>query len=83
MFDNEKFTKPDLIIQDELHLISGPLGSIAGMYEIFLSALTEKIGDKIINAKIIGSTATISRAEKQVKIFMGVNVTFFLLNQIN
>ena len=84
MFDNEKFTKPDLIIQDELHLISGPLGSIAGMYEIFLSALTEKkIGNKIINAKIIGSTATISRAEQQVKNLYGVNVAFFLLNQIN
>ncbi len=78
MFDNEKFTKPDLIIQDELHLISGPLGSIAGMYEIFLSALTEKkIGDKIINAKIIGSTATISRAEQQVKNLYGSECNIF------
>ena len=83
MFDNEKFNKPDLTIQDELHLISGPLGSIAGMHEIFLSALTEKIGNKIINAKIIGSTATISRAEQQVKNLYGVRVIFFLLKQIN
>ena len=78
MFDNEKFTKPDLIIQDELHLISGPLGSIAGMYEILLSALVEKEkNNKKIKAKIIGSTATISRAEKQVKNLYGKECSIF------
>ncbi len=78
MFDNPDFTKPDLIIQDELHLISGPLGSIAGMYEILLSALTEKkINNKLIGAKIIGSTATISRAEKQVRNLYGAECNIF------
>ena len=68
MFDKDGLTKPDLIIQDELHLISGPLGSVAGMYEIFITALTEKeVNNKKINAKIVGSTATISRAEKQIR----------------
>jgi len=68
MLNKKDYLSPDLIIQDEMHLISGPLGSIAGMYEIFINALTgKKIGNKIIYAKIIGSTATISRAETQIK----------------
>ncbi|MDC0937865.1 helicase-related protein [Pelagibacteraceae bacterium] len=76
MFD--KFSKPDLIIQDELHLISGPLGSIAGMFEILLQALTEKnVNNKKVNAKIIGSTATISRAEKQVQNLYGKSCDIF------
>ena len=78
MFDKDNFTKPDLIIQDELHLISGPLGSVAGMYEILISALTEKeINNKKINAKIIGSTATISRAETQIKNLYGKKCNIF------
>lgn len=55
---------PDLIIQDELHLISGPLGTIAGIYEAAFDLLFSSRGYK---TKIIGSTATIRRASDQVR----------------
>lgn len=57
--------RPDLIIQDELHLISGPLGTVAGLYETALDWLfTDKDEHR---PKIIGSTATIRRASDQVR----------------
>lgn len=55
--------KPDLIIQDELHLISGPLGTIAGVYEAAIDRLLDVDGAP---AKVIGSTATIRRAQDQI-----------------
>jgi hypothetical protein len=49
---------PELIVQDELHLISGPLGTLTGLYETAVDALAGR-------PKVIASTATIRRAADQ------------------
>ena len=57
---------PELIIQDELHLISGPLGTLAGLYESVIERLM--MPDALSPPpKIIASTATVRRAEAQIQ----------------
>jgi hypothetical protein len=62
------FQPPDLIIQDELHLLEGPLGSMVGMYETAIDALSEcVIRGKRVHPKYVASSATVRQAESQVK----------------
>jgi len=63
---------PDLIIQDEFHLISGPLGTMVGLYESAVDELsTWLIGEVKVRPKVVASTATVRRADDQVRnVFM-------------
>jgi hypothetical protein len=86
----DRLRPPDLVIQDELHLISGPLGTLVGLYETAIDDLaTASYGGVRSRPKVVASTATIRRAayqvrgvfDREVRIFpppgLGVMDTFF------
>ena len=73
-FGGTRHQPPELIIQDELHLIAGALGSVAGLYE---AAIDTVLRLRDVYPKYIASTATIRMAEQQVKRLYGREVAVF------
>jgi hypothetical protein len=69
-----KCLPPSLIIQDELHLISGPLGTLSGVYEAAIDTTISELGPQ---AKYICATATIRRAEDQIRRLYGRSSSLF------
>jgi hypothetical protein len=75
----ERLPPPDLVIQDELHLISGPLGTMVGLYETALDELSSsEVQGQAVHPKVIASTATVRRAQNQIRaLFNRRNVDVF------
>jgi hypothetical protein len=73
-FGGARHRPPELIIQDELHLIASALGSVAGLYEAAIDTVLQLRG---VYPKYIASTATIRMAEQQVNRLYGREVAVF------
>jgi len=73
-FGGKQNRPPELIIQDELHLIASALGSVAGLYEAAIDTVLQLRG---VYPKYIASTATIRMADQQVKRLYGREVAVF------
>ena len=59
---------PDLIVQDELHLIAGPMGSLVGIYESVIDGMSARSTDRgHVRPKVVASTATVRRAQTQIR----------------
>jgi|APSaa5957512535_1039671.scaffolds.fasta_scaffold02738_2 hypothetical protein len=67
-------TPPDLIIQDELHLLTGPLGSMAGLYESMLEIIWNNVQ---FRPKYVAATATIRGIEKDAELMFGRKLNVF------
>ena len=68
----EGLRPPELIVQDELHLISGPLGTMVGLYETVVEALCERRRDgEVTRPKVIAATATVRQATQQIRALFG------------
>lgn len=70
---------PDLIIQDEMHLISGALGTVVGLFEAAVDQLCtwSLPGGGEAGPKIVASTATTKRAREQVLGVFGRQLAVF------
>ena len=67
---------PDLVIQDELHLISGPLGTMVGLYEAAIEALClREMDGRKVRPKIVASTATVRHAQNQIQALFARSMT--------
>lgn len=69
------YLPPDLIIQDELHLLLGPLGSAVAQFEVAVEILgSRKDGTK---PKVITSTATTRNTDLQIEALYNKKVNIF------
>jgi len=71
---NRESDPPGLIIQDELHLITGPLGSMVGLYEGVIEELCtkrSKLTSEVTRPKMIASTATTRASTRQIRELYG------------
>ncbi|CAI9402708.1 DISARM system helicase DrmA [Aestuariimicrobium sp. T2.26MG-19.2B] len=70
---------PDLIIQDELHLITGALGTAVGLFEVAIETLSswETPDGAPVKPLIVASTATVRNAQEQVRGLYGRQVAIF------
>ena len=74
----EGLLPPELIVQDELHLISGPLGTMVGLYEAAVDCLCDRpIEGKPRPPKVLCSTATVRRAREQIQALFGRPMSLF------
>lgn len=74
----EGLPPPELIIQDELHLISGPLGTMVGLYEAAVDYLCDRpVGGASRPPKVVCSTATVRRAREQIQALFGRPMSLF------
>jgi len=73
------YLPPSLIIQDELHLLLGPLGSAVSLFECAIDQLCSYKDDSglIIRPKIISSTATTRNTELQIRALYDRDVSIF------
>ncbi|WP_160049929.1 DISARM system helicase DrmA [Nocardiopsis sp. FR4] len=70
---------PDLIIQDELHLITGALGTTVGLFEVAIDVMTSwhDSEGRAVQPLLVASTATARNATDQVRALYGRDVTIF------
>ncbi len=75
----DRLRPPDLIIQDELHLITGALGTAVGAFEVAVDVLTtwKDAAGNSVRPLVVASTATVRNASEQIKALYGRRVTIF------
>lgn len=84
IFGNGQCLPPDLIIQDELHLLLGPLGSAVALYENAIDQRCSRTENgHVIRPKIISSTATTRNTSLQIRALYDRDVSIFPKNGID
>ncbi|MEU9428401.1 helicase-related protein [Streptomyces sp. NPDC048342] len=68
------YKQPSMVIQDELHLLSGPLGTTVAVFDAVIQLLLSRTGS---SPKIVASTATIRASEEQVQGLYGRDVALY------